>query len=171
MILNATTCIDRKNLVFWLACSAKGRRGRFAITETPFYIEFKGNWAGMQCLQHLIQPCRAFASPVKPGHSHPCRFTRRWQKVRHRAVYLSPFRTGQKESDLMQSHYERKALARKSVPRTDLGYGILGLPAITDTIFFQNWLIYMRIKLRAIDSLQIHLERCNAAPHTNHNKQ
>jgi hypothetical protein len=58
--------------------------------------------------------------------------------VRHRAIYLSPFRTGQKESDFIQSHYERKALAKKSVLRTDLGYSILRLPAITETTFFQN---------------------------------
>jgi hypothetical protein len=38
----------------------------------------------------------------------------------------------------MQSHYERKALARKSVPCTDLGYSILRLLAITETTFFQN---------------------------------
>jgi hypothetical protein len=62
--------------------------------------------------------------------------------VRHKAVYLSPFRTGQKESDLMQSHYERKALARKSVPRTDLGYSILGLLAITETTFFKTSLYF-----------------------------
>jgi len=38
----------------------------------------------------------------------------------------------------MQSYYEHKALARKLVLRTNLGYSILGLLAITDTIFFQN---------------------------------
>ena len=71
----------------------------------------------------------------------------------------------------MQSYYEHKALARKLVLRTNLGYSILGLLAITDTIFFQNQLIYIKIKLRAINSLQIHLERCNITPYTNYNKQ
>jgi len=36
----------------------------------------------------------------------------------------------------MQSYYKRKALARKLVLRTNLGYSILGLLAITETTFF-----------------------------------
>jgi hypothetical protein len=39
-------------------------------------------------------------------------------KVRHRAVYLSPFSIGQNEHDLMQSHCERTVSAPKSILRT-----------------------------------------------------